>query len=741
MLFKKISGKAVLLVLVLMVLVSSMPSYAAELVEKSRIPQTQEKIANSAKTPLEIEKLAEAGSLTLEPEKLVEVDLNDVITKSRASDRIVKDELDRTVFMSGNLTKPSILKPEEITKEFIAQNDEVIRLNKSLPTLNNFVIKSRFENVYENTVVEVNQTYGNYPVYNSIKYVHLNKEGVVNLVSGCFVPNLEKASGLKASIVLSEKDAIYVALKDLGMEFSAMETTSSKLYVYPYEDGSDATYAYCVNLTYSTPEPGDWTFIIDAVSGKIISKTTNIREYDYTSYGTGVMGNSRTLRTDRTNIAGIPGLYIVGMKNINASNLTTKDYNNGYGTPSTVSMLNSNQFNSTAQASAVDAHYFATQTYNYFRSYFGRLSFDNEGTPIVTGVRYGNNVNNAYSTGGGKVIFGEGDGINFRPFTASPEVVAHEITHEINRDEIGLVYLNQSGAIDESLADTFGAFVEYYTEGNNTNCWIVGEKATISGKGIRSLADPTKFDDPDHYSKYIRTTGDNGGVHSNSGILNKAAYLISEGGSFHDYNVTGIGKYKTARIYYRAITSKTLTPNATFKQFYNAVRNAAKAIYGSGSTEENAVHQAFGAVGIADFWKISSALNGKVLDVSGVSYDEGALVHMWDYTGVNDNQLWQLRRLSDTYYLIRAKHTGYCLDVQWGSMDTGAPVWQWSQNYTDPQRWGLFYAPYSGQYYIIAKHSGKYLDVQNAGLTNGTPVYQWTYNGSAAQRWRFEYVD
>jgi hypothetical protein len=198
--------------------------------------------------------------------------------------------------------------------------------------------------------------------------------------------------------------------------------------------------------------------------------------------------------------------------------------------------------------------------------------------------------------GNGTIVFGDGDGVNNRRFTAGIDVVAHETTHEIIRDEIGLGGVLQADTINESLSDTFSALVSSNCGKTNAQSWTIGEDVTINGRGLRSMSDPSLFNQPDHMSEYNSSAN----CYYNVGILNKAAFLISDGGTFSAYTIKGIGKAKLAKIYYRAITNKSLTSNATFDQFYYSIRDSAADIYGVNSVEYNAVRAAFAAVGIDD---------------------------------------------------------------------------------------------------------------------------------------------
>jgi len=207
-------------------------------------------------------------------------------------------------------------------------------------------------------------------------------------------------------------------------------------------------------------------------------------------------------------------------------------------------------------------------TYDYFFNTFGRDSFDGAGATMIAVVRYGTAPNAFWN--GFITVYGPG--------FATRDVVAHEWSHAVTQYAIppeGLIYQGQSGALNEAFSDVFGAMVD-------RDDWLMGEDTPIGA--IRSLANPPAYGDPDRVSNYVCTTGDNGGVHTNSGIVNKLAYLMAEGGTFNDRPITAIGRNATERIFYRALTHH-LTASATFADMYNALLAAAGALYGTSSTQ------------------------------------------------------------------------------------------------------------------------------------------------------------
>src|SRR5918998_6179458 len=203
------------------------------------------------------------------------------------------------------------------------------------------------------------------------------------------------------------------------------------------------------------------------------------------------------------------------------------------------------------------------------------------------------------------MFYGDGDGTNYTPFVTL-DICGHEMQHGITSRTAGLIYSNESGALNESWSDVFGAMVELYARGGQETAgtWLIGEDAytpSRAGDALRYMDTPhragnggyTADDDPDHYSERYTGTGDSGGVHINSGIANHVFYLVAVGGTHHrGGSMTGIGADAAARIWYRALTTY-MTSSTNFSGARTATLNAANALYGAGSTQSLAVAQAW----------------------------------------------------------------------------------------------------------------------------------------------------
>jgi len=243
-------------------------------------------------------------------------------------------------------------------------------------------------------------------------------------------------------------------------------------------------------------------------------------------------------------------------------------------------------------------------THSLFWDIFERDSIDDRGLPLEATVHYGRNYDNAFWDGE-RMVFGDGDGQVFNRFTSSLTVIGHELTHGVTQFTANLTYEGQSGAINESLSDVFGSLVEQRALGQSAAeaGWLVGEglfTAQVQGVALRSLKAPgTAYNDdvlgkdpqPANMAGYIETEDDNGGVHLNSGIPNRAFYLVA--------TALGGNAWETAgQIWFDTLTSGTLGRAVDFAGFARATSRAAVTRHGAGSREHDAVIAGWTAVGL-----------------------------------------------------------------------------------------------------------------------------------------------
>jgi Zn-dependent metalloprotease len=218
-----------------------------------------------------------------------------------------------------------------------------------------------------------------------------------------------------------------------------------------------------------------------------------------------------------------------------------------------------------------DAYDFAGATYDFYRT-LGRDSIDGAGMPIVSMVRFCFDTcpypNAFWDSGNNQMVYGLG-------WAAADDIVAHELTHGVTAYTSGLLYWYQSGAINEAMSDIMGEFVDLANPGSGdrtdtaANRWLIGED--LSRGTLRDMENPPVFGDPDRVGSplYWTLLFDWGGVHINSGIVNKTAFLIADGGTFNGQTVAGIGLTKSAWLWYQ--TGLTLRASSSFVDLADAL--------------------------------------------------------------------------------------------------------------------------------------------------------------------------
>ncbi|HEX8406158.1 MAG TPA: M4 family metallopeptidase [Duganella sp.] len=239
----------------------------------------------------------------------------------------------------------------------------------------------------------------------------------------------------------------------------------------------------------------------------------------------------------------------------------------------------------------------AGATYDFLREVLKRNSIDGKGARLDSTVHYQKNFNNAFWNGQ-QMVYGDGDGKLFLGFTGAIDVIAHELAHGLSQHAVpgGLVYEDQSGALNESISDVFGSMVKQWTlkQSSAQADWLIGAgiMGPTIGKALRSMADPgnkeltwSGDDQPKTMAGYI----EDGDVHTNSGIPNHAFYAacIALKGNSWD---------KAGPIWYKAMA--LLTSDATFADMAKATMQSAELLYGADSKEQHAVQAAWKLVGV-----------------------------------------------------------------------------------------------------------------------------------------------
>ncbi|MGW0081428.1 M4 family metallopeptidase [Streptomyces sp. NPDC003393] len=262
-------------------------------------------------------------------------------------------------------------------------------------------------------------------------------------------------------------------------------------------------------------------------------------------------------------------------------------------------------------SAAVDAQYGTNETWDYYKNVHGRNGIAGDGKGSYNRVHYGNNYNNAFwDDSCFCMTYGDGDGTTFGPLVAL-DVAGHEMTHGVTSKTAALTYSGESGGLNEATSDILGTMVEWYANSSSDpGDYLIGEKIVRSGFGGTALRYMDKPSRDGTSADYWTSSVGNLDVHYSSGVANHFAYLLAEGsgaktvnGVAYDsptYNgtaVTGIGRDKVGKIWYRALTVY-MTSSTNYAGARTATLNAAKDLYGSGSAEYNAVAAAWSAVNV-----------------------------------------------------------------------------------------------------------------------------------------------
>jgi Zn-dependent metalloprotease len=245
-------------------------------------------------------------------------------------------------------------------------------------------------------------------------------------------------------------------------------------------------------------------------------------------------------------------------------------------------------------------------TREFYSAVFDRNSIDDRGMRLDGYVHRGKHYNNAFWDGR-EMVFGDGDGVLFADFTASLDVIGHELAHGVTEHTAGLIYSMQSGALNESMSDVFGSLVKQWALGQTAEQadWLIGAEIFTPGVGadaLRSMKAPgTAYNNPqlgrdpqpDHMGKFVQLPdtedGDFGGVHINSGIPNKAFHVVA-------MEIGGPAWDAPGHIWYEAL--KASNEKTQFQQFADTTYLKAGQLYGTGSAQQQAVVEGWREVGL-----------------------------------------------------------------------------------------------------------------------------------------------
>ncbi|MDK2563758.1 cell wall-binding repeat-containing protein [Romboutsia sedimentorum] len=494
--------------------------------------------------------------------------------------------------------------PNQSQKDNISEEQIIIQYLNKLQTTSTFKFKSKEDDKADSQViVRLQQYIKNIPIYGSDIVACIDYNGEIKSISGYIESTQEALKNFKTTFKINKGEAINIAIEKFGVSKSKNKNIDTQLYVYKNID--EYKLAYKVDLKMIDTQLQSQTIFIDANDGSIIRQSENINNLVQPKIANakGVFGDDKEIQVaykqGEANFA--DGNYFID--NTRGKNpIKTVDLKGQYYFQ--YDLINSmekdikyyTQNLEQSDGKFVDAHYYVGKAYDFYHDTLNRDGIDTNGSkPVV--LANVNNPGNAFyiqDKGIDVLAFGNGDSENYDA-SGSIDIVGHEYTHSIVQHTAKLEYEGQSGAIDEAYGDIFGTLIEhsYKTDKN----WIIGEDMVKNGY-LRDLSNPN-VDDVDKLKvcNEIHTHNlrcDNNYVHYNSEIIDKVAYLISQGGIHNDINIEGIGEKRMGEIFYNALT-EGLYSQSNFKHLGEVLISKTKT-----STEKETVENALKSVGIID---------------------------------------------------------------------------------------------------------------------------------------------
>ncbi|HHK5550792.1 peptidase M4 [Bacillus anthracis] len=525
-------------------------------------------------------------------------------------------------FRTGELTQPSQKTPENVVKDALKEKTEHALSPKQVSGDKgvDYKVLQKRGSYDGTTLLRMQQIYEGKEVYGHQLTAHVDKKGVIKSVSGDSAQNLAKED-LKNPINLSNEEAKQYIYTKYGKDIKFISEPEVKEVIFVDENRGQATNAYQVTFAAAAPNYVSGTYLVDAHSGDMLKNmvqesSLKVSEEHLESLKESKKSNSISLTGTGKDDLGITRSF--GISEQSNGKYALADYTRGQGIetydvnyrdinfeekyyPGILATSTSTTFN---DPKAVSAHFLATKVYDFYKDKYKRNSFDNKGKKVVSVVHAWHsgetddpkNWGNAFSANINNVsmlIYGD-------PMVRAFDIAGHEFTHAVTSSESNLEFFGESGAINEALSDIMGTAIEKYINNGEFN-WTIGEQ---SGSVLRNMKNPSsvKFLDgvpyPDDYSKFSDLNGeDNEGVHFNSSIINKVAYLIAQGGTQNDVTVNGIGEDKMFDIFYYANTDE-LNMTSNFSELRLACLKVATNKYGVNSIEVEAVQKAFDAAKI-----------------------------------------------------------------------------------------------------------------------------------------------
>ncbi|EMF54201.1 M4 family metallopeptidase [Streptomyces bottropensis] len=449
------------------------------------------------------------------------------------------------------------------------------------------------------------RTFGGLPVLGGDLVVHESKAGAIKSVTRATKATV-KVADLTADVTkaTAEKQALKAAKAEGSTKTEADKAPRKVIWA---ASGKPAlAYETVVGGFQHDGTPQQLHVVTDAETGKKLYEWEAVQTGSGKSKYNGSVTLGTTLSGSTYNLtdAGRGGHKTYNKARSTSSSAGTlfTDADDVWGTGSISS-------SSTDQNAAVDAHYGAQVTWDFYKNVLGRNGIKNNGVAAYSRVHYGNAYVNAFwDDSCFCMTYGDGTS-NTKPLT-SLDVAGHEMSHGLTANTARLNYSGESGGLNEATSDIFGTAVEFYAaNASDPGDYLIGEKIDINGNGtpLRYMDQPSKDGDSANYWSSSLGSLD---VHYSSGPANHFFFLLSEGSGAKTINgvsynsptsngatITGIGRAKAVQIWYKAL-STYMTSTTNYKGARTATLNAASSLYGASSAEYAAVNAAWAAVNV-----------------------------------------------------------------------------------------------------------------------------------------------
>ncbi|MFP2996111.1 M4 family metallopeptidase [Spongiivirga sp. MCCC 1A20706] len=555
-------------------------------------------------------------------------DLLNVIQKGKTKKaRIVYGKNGQPIFIKSEpqtavSSSKNVGTPHEIASTYLHNLKPILKLKNN----DSFELVNLEQDKNGATHLKYQQYHQGIKVFGQQVIVHLNTNNQVVLFNGHSIPNITEVN---TNFELNENKALQIVEKDIGTVISKiarienghlMTEQAFKPEPIIYKGPSGKLHVAYQVEAYSNYKDR-WIYYVDGKTGEILDKVhatctihnhhsheihNKVHPYRPPTVGSGqdLNGVTRQVGTYETNGTQVMVDTSKPMFDGNTANLP----DNGNGVLMTLDLRNeplaqdtpiyrvTNNSNNWNNPTAISAQYNADVSYEYFRNTHNRNSINGQGGTIISFINVadddGSSLQNAFWNG--RAMFYGNGGTAFAPLAGGLDVGGHEMSHGVIQNTANLEYQGQSGSINESFADIFGAMID-------RDDWLIGEDVVnpqvFVGGALRNMQNPNNGGNqlgdpgwqPKDMNEFYTGTENNGGVHINSGIVNRAYYLIA----------TDIGKSKAEQIYYRALT-RYLTVSSQFIDLRLSIIQSATDLHGNNSPEVNAAIAAFDTVGITD---------------------------------------------------------------------------------------------------------------------------------------------